>query len=57
MKTYEVEVKRVSYIVTQVEAEDEQHARDEAIRWYESSFHTDEFSAEIEYVREIQNAD
>ena len=53
MKTYEVEIKRVSYIVTTVEAEDEQQARDEAIRWYEGSFYTDEFSAEVEYVREL----
>ena len=54
MKTYEVEIKRTSYIVCTVEAENEDDAKDAAWRWYEGVGDCDDAHSEINYCQELR---
>lgn len=54
MKTYEVEIKRTSYIVCTVEGEDVDAAKDAAWRWYEGAGDEAYADLEIVYCEEVQ---
>ena len=54
MKTYEVEIKRTSYVVCTVEGEDEEAAKDAAWRWYEGTGDDAYAHLEIVYCEEAK---
>ena len=53
MKTYEIEIKRTSYIVCVMEAENEDDAKDAAWRWYERCSDSTDADLEITYCEEV----
>lgn len=55
MKTYEVELKRISYVTYTVQALDENHAEDEAWKLLErDGRETNDATWEVEYVAEYE---
>jgi hypothetical protein len=56
MKTYEVEIKRTSYVVCTVEADNEDDAKDAAWLWYEGVDDSSDADSEITYCEELHRA-